>query len=133
MMLGLLIAVTAAAAAPPLTLRAGDATLGIEPATLALTLSVNGTEWLEGAAFARAGGARLAPAEGLLPHAPPAQTSGADVLGAWSGFNFSWTTKNASAPTWLTSVRAYASGGRIVFRQEFPAGAERLTSRGTSS
>jgi len=131
MMLGLLVAATAAAAAAALTLRSGDATLGIEPATLALALSIDGTQWLAGAAFARAGGARLAPAAGLLPHAPPARTSGADVLGAWSGYNFSWTaSKNASAPTWLTSVRAYVSGGRIVFRQEFPVGAERLTSRG---
>ena len=117
MMLWLLVAATAAATAPPLTLRSGDATLGIEPATLALTLSINGTRWLAGAAFARAGGVRLAPAAGLLPHAPPARTTGADVLGAWSGYNFSWTTtqtQNASAPTWLTSVRAYARGGRIV-------------------
>ena len=118
MMLGILLgAATAAAgsAPPPLTLRSGDATLGIEPATLSLTLSVNGTEWLAGAAFTRASGARLAPADGLLPHAPPARTSGADALGAWSGYNFSWTTDaTASAPTWLTSVRAYARGGRIV-------------------
>ena len=128
----LLITATGAAQAPsPLTLRSGDATLGIDPATLALTLSVNGTQWLAGGAFARVAGARLVPAVGLLPHTPPTPTSGADVLGTWSGYNFSWsTTKNASAPTWLTSVRAYTSGGRVVFRQEFPAGAEQLTSRG---
>ena len=43
MMLWLLVAATAAATAPPLTLRSGDATLGIEPATLSVTLSINVT------------------------------------------------------------------------------------------
>ena len=118
MMLGLLVAATTAAAAP-LTLRSGDATLAIEPATLSLTLSINGTLWLAGGAFTRDGGARLAPADGLFLHTEPTRTSGADALGAWSGYNFSWTNGNGSAydastPTWLTSVRAYSTGGRIV-------------------
>jgi hypothetical protein len=115
----LLVAVAATAAsagAAPLTLSSGDTTLTVEPATLALSLSVGGSEWLAGGAFTRAGGARQE-AEQLLAHAAPTKTAGADVLGAWSGYNFSWTHANASAPTWLTSVRAYASGGRIVFRQ----------------